>query len=398
MSRTVVTGLGVVSPLGCGVETFRRRLVAGESAIGAAGDLHPDAPGLAARVGEIPVRELLPAALLRRMDRLAKMMCAAGAMAAEEAGLVVRSGNDAAPLRHADRVPADDVAVVAASALGNLSETAQFLDRVFGKGPALANPMIFPNTVMNAAASELAIAFGWRGPNLTLCEGEISGEIALHAATELLERRRARAVVVIGGDELSPILVRSLREMRVLSPRRGRREWASPFDVGANGFVAGEGAAALVLEPEDTRARAWAVVTGVTRTSASDMRVGRWPRSTAPFRFAAVPDLLVLGADSAPERDRFELELARDAVAAGAPVTSIKGAVGEFGASGLLGVVAAVTAIESGVAPPLAALETPIDARARFVRTAESRPSGRAAVVGSARGGSAAVVELARGS
>src|SRR5690606_28241754 len=104
-------------------------------------------------------------------------------------------------------------------------ESAQFLERVFHKGPSLANPMLFPNLVMNAAASELAIAFGWRGPNLTVCEGEISGEVAVETALSLLESGRAPAVVVAAGDELPPVLVHVLASLGVLSPGRGRREW-----------------------------------------------------------------------------------------------------------------------------------------------------------------------------
>lgn len=399
----VLTGLGVVSPLGCDVGRFRTALLAATDGTAIVEDLAGPGrgPRRAARVGEIPAREHLPGALLRRMDRLAKMIGVAAASAAEDAGLVVRSGDAASPLRAASAVAdPEEVAVVAGSALGNVAESVQFLERAFHKGPSLANPMLFPNLVMNAAASSLAIAFGWRGPNLTVCEGGISGEVALETALSLLETGRAPAVVVAAGDELPPALVHVLDALGLLSPRRGSREWSSPFDRGATGPIGGEGAAALVLEPASRAAargrRAYAEISGVRRLRAGAAPVWRFPASAAPIRFESVPDLVVASADSSPERDALELALLGPALDAGAAVTSIKGTVGEYGSSGLANVLVAALALADGRAAGLANLERPRADVPSLRREAWSRPFRTAAALGTARGGAAALVELRR--
>jgi 3-oxoacyl-(acyl-carrier-protein) synthase len=232
-----------------------------------------------------------------------------------------------------------DCGVVVGSALGNLGEAAQFLDRLFTKGPGLVNPMLFPNLVMNAAASQVAMALAWRGPNLTVSCGEISGEAALETGIELVRRGRARAVVVAAGEELSEVLFRALKELRVLSPRGRGLEGSRPFDVNANGPVLGEGASALVVETLESAvrrgARIHAVVERVERFQLSVRNPHVWPALDA-LRAASVPlpsasaDVALCGADSSPERDGVETGLLRRLAPTAPPVYSLAGAVGSW--------------------------------------------------------------------
>lgn len=378
-----VSGIGLVTPLGSSVDGVWDALIAGRSAVAqiTAFDPGPGAPCQAAVVGEVPARDVLPTPLLRRMDRLSKMIVTAGALAVRDARLAID------PAR---------LAIVVGSALGNMRESVQFLDRLFDKGPSLANPMLFPNLVMNAAASQMAIALTARGPNLTVCEGEVSGEGALEVALGLLRRRRADAVVVAAGDELAPVVFRVLKDARYLSPRRQHREWSSPFDAGATGPVAGEGAAAIVLQPRDGAVRrSYATVASVTRSWVPAPSPHLWARAAEPLALEQVPDVVISGADSSPERDRLELSLLSRAGGA-TPVYSPKGAIGEHGSSGLTNVAVAALALDRGVLPPLAQLESPSSAEVVLPRAPLAGAWRRALVLGTARGGVVATVVLER--
>ncbi len=389
-----ISGIGVVSPLGIGAAAFWRSLGAGTSAVAPITrfDPGPRPPRLGALVPDFPVREFLPPALVRRMDRLSQMIGVAAVLAVADSGY--RAKGEAA----------EDCGVVVGSALGNLGEAAQFLDRLFTKGPGLVNPMLFPNLVMNAAASQVAMALAWRGPNLTVSCGEISGEAALETGIELVRRGRARALVVAAGEELSEVLFRSLKELRVLSPRGRGLEGSRPFDVDANGPVLGEGASALVVETLESAvrrgARIHAVVERVERFQLSVRNPHVWPALDA-LRAASVPlpsasaDVALCGADSSPERDGVETGLLRRLAPAAPPVYSLAGAVGSHASLGLCSVAAGALALEHGVLPPVVGLQQAATDLV-FPREPTLGSWSRALVLGTARGGSATLIELAR--
>ncbi len=389
-ARALVTGVGVVSPLGLGRKPFWEALTAGRSAIGEIRrfDPGPRPPRLAAEVADFATRELLPPALVRRMDRLSQMIGVAAVMAVADAGFP----------RGAES--ADELAVVVGSALGNMSESAQFLDRLFSKGPALANPMLFPNLVLNAPASQVSMALGWRGPNLTVSAGELSGEAALEAGLALLRRRRARAVVVAAGDEASEVVFRGLKDFGYLCPRRGRDERSRPFDASADGPVMGEGATALLLESEEEAAqrgaRVYATLGAVRRFELDCRSPHLWP---SPGRALDLPpaDLVFSGADSSPERDRLELSLLPGRTPEETAVFSLAGAVGTHGSLGLTNVATAALCLCSGILPPIAGLEQPRK-EYPFAFSRERREAAweKTLVLGTARGGAAVTLELGR--
>ncbi len=389
-----ISGIGVVSPLGIDTAAHWRSLSSGRSAIAPITRFDPG-PGpsrLGAVVPDFPVREFLPPPLVRRMDRLSRMVGVAAVLAVADSGYQGKSDDG------------DDFGVVVGSALGNLGEAAQFLDRLFVKGPGLVNPMLFPNLVMNAAASQVAMALGWRGPNLTVSCGEISGEAALETGIDLVRRGRARAVVVAAGEELSEILFGTLRDLGYLSPRRKGSEGSRPFDVDANGPVLAEGASALVIETLESAvrrgAKVRAVVERLDRFQLDARSPYLWP-SLEAARDAALPppatgaDVALCGADSSPERDGLELELLRRLAPAGLPIYSLAGAIGTHASLGLSTVAVGAQALEQGMLPPVAGLKRP---RAGFVFPTEPlhSPWSRALVLGVSRGGSGALIELAR--
>jgi 3-oxoacyl-[acyl-carrier-protein] synthase II len=303
------------------------------------------------------------------MDRCSQMIVTACRMALADAAL---------ELTDAD---AEAAGVVVGTAFGNLSESEQFLRGLFAKGPGLANPLTFPNLVLNAPTGYVAIDLGIRGPNLTAVRGEASGEAALALAYDTLVTGQADVLLAGGGDELAPVLRQIYADLGLLSPDDGGQEWSSPFDRRRNGFVMGEGAAMLVLETahhaEARGARVLAELAGWVSESL-DASPHDWPTdAVAAHAGGTARDLAALGfpgpgaggailavscASSMRTLDRVEA-IRRATILGDARtrtlVTSLKGAIGEFGAAGALGAAAAVLALAHGDVPRLGALGAP---------------------------------------
>ncbi len=258
----VVTGLGFVSPLGTGVEEVWTRWSQQQ---GGVRHLERDDPRLARGVDPVAMPEVGKAGFvrsfvpkdhirsphLRRMDWCSRMIVACATQAVADARLEL------------DREEVQTrTALVAASAFGNQRETQKYMDRIFDRGPAAGQPILFPNLVLNAAGGYAAIELSIRGPNLCVSEHEATGELALATALDLLEGGLCDRVVVTGGDEISSVYLRALRERRLLA---AESDPGPPRDdARRGGIVPGEGAAALVLErAADAQARgipAYAVV------------------------------------------------------------------------------------------------------------------------------------------
>jgi 3-oxoacyl-[acyl-carrier-protein] synthase II len=398
-----VTGIGIVSPLGIGRAAFWDALCDGRSGItpieGLAGP--SGLPRIAATVGDFPARELIASPQRRRMDRLSRMAVAASRLALDDASV---------PL---DAVDGERVGVVFGTALGNTEDSAAHLDRIFTRGPAAASPMVFPNLVMNAPAGYVAMEFGFTGVNFTVAQAEVSGEHAVALGCDMVQSGRADLVLAGGGDELTPVLLHGYRRARALAGQRGGREWSSPYDQARTGIVLGEGAAMLVLEPlERAGARGATILATIEETARFALPA---PRYDWPVRVEAglepigalldgrTVDLICGSANSSRRLDRCELALFTRALAtraADASVTSIKGAIGEFGAAGALTVAAACLGVHEQAVPPLCALQTPEPGTTlRFVspRAVRARVE-RALVCGIARGGAAVALLLRAGS
>jgi len=410
LARVVVTGIGMVSPLGP-LPRFWQRVRAGEHGFVPIDwfDPGPTPPGTAARVRDWQPKDHIKPTSLRRMDRFSQMAVSACRMALDDGALAPSA------------TEADAIGVVIGCAYGNLLETETFLGGLVAKGPALANPMIFPNLVLNAAAGYVAIELGLRGPNSTVCRNEISGEAAFAVAYDTIVCGHADVVLAGGGDELSPVLFHVNKDLGVLSPGRRRRgggasgrEWSSPFDRDRNGMVMGEGVAMLLLErAEHARARGatpYAELVGhAMRSVAAPTHL--WPRPAAVpaiadelrrLRAADAIDVIVSCANSTRDLDAFEathLAALLGERAPGALVTSVKGAIGEFGGAGAFSVAVAALALRDRAVPPLATLRRPDPACALRLATTDAPPPARvraALVSGTARGGACTALLLAQ--
>lgn len=369
-----MTGLGVVSPLGC-LPEFWEGLRGGATGVAPieSFDPGPDPPRSWARARDFRPREHIGAALLRRMDHFSQMVVAACRMALADAALTLTPAE------------AEAAGLVVGTAFGNLSESEDFLRGLFAKGPARANPLTFPNLVLNAPTGYAAMELGLRGPNLTVCEGEASGEAALALAYDTIVSGQADVLLAGGGDEIAPVLFQVYKDFGVLSPlgngagRRCKkdpasREWSSPFDRRRNGFVMGEGTAVLVLERSDRAHARGAPIYGELAGYATEAVAASphdWPRrgaaaaSETARQLAALDcradaiDLVVSCANSTAALDAFEAARLATLLGEGASrtlVTSVKGAIGEFGGAGALGAAAALLALRHGDVPRLGTL------------------------------------------
>jgi 3-oxoacyl-[acyl-carrier-protein] synthase II len=381
----VVTGIGVVGPGGVGPEALWGVLTATDAPFAPVA-YDGGAPGaLAATAPAIARGDVVRTPVGRRIDRLSLMMLTASRDALSRAGL---SDDDLAGER---------TGVVLGSAFGNFEETAGFLDRLRARGRA--NPMLFPNLVMNAALSYVSIELGVTGPTLMVTQQEISGEAAIAAGADLVASGTVDRCLAGAGDELTAETYQVLREVGVLAKGPPR-----VYDERADGFVPGEGAAVLVLERLSTArarsARVWARIAAWDEFGV-DASVHDWPRDPEPLAARLVPlargaDVVFGAASGAAAVDRLEAAVLARLGSEMPPLCTPRARLGHFGSVGALAAAGAALAIAHAVVPPgPPACSHPIERALNLEARARSLERiATAVVVGIARGGACCVLRL----
>jgi len=385
VTPVAVTGIGVLSAFGIGVGPFWEGLLSGRSG------LTPGGPegALAGIVEGLELRDFVRTPGGRRIDHASLMALAASRLALADAGI------DDAPLDPAH------TGLAIGSSLGNLRETPPFLDRVFEKGAG--NPLVFPNMVMNAPLSYVSIELGVTGPTAMVTEVEVSGESAIAWGARTVADGAADVCVAGAVDEIADVLFAVLGESGGLT-----RDVPRPLDRASDGRALGEGAAMLVLEPRDrARARGARVYAEIVPHPgfAVPSSVHGHPRDADAIArrlrpLVADADLVVAGASGLPALDAVEaVAIARATAGRRVAVTAPRGAIGDFGAAGALGVAAAVLAIHTQRIPPTAGIRPP--AREGLDVVAGAARAGRigvAAVSAIGRGGICRPVRVVRSS
>ena len=263
MDRVVITGIGLVTPLGIGTEETWRALLAGESGIEAIQQF--DAAAFRVRIaGEVkgwePTR-FIEKKKLKEMDRFCEFGVGAGALAIADAKL---------EMTEEERDEAGCFIGVGLGGLFTLEKTKQTL---IDKGPSKISPYCIPGIIANLAAGQISMAHGLRGPSFCTTSACSSGAHAIGEAVEWIRRGRAK-IMVAGGAEatVTPIGIGGFEAMMALSKRNDDPHTASrPFDKGRDGFVCGEGSGVLVLETlaraKKRGAKIYAEVTGYGASS-----------------------------------------------------------------------------------------------------------------------------------
>jgi 3-oxoacyl-[acyl-carrier-protein] synthase II len=238
--RVVVTGIGLVSPLGIGTEANWEALCAGRSGIGPITKF--DASQFSARIaGE--VKGFNPLAFIdkkdvKKMDVFIQYAIAASQFAMDDAGLSVTEDI------------ASRVGVFIASGIGGFSTIEREHKALLEGGPRRISPFFIPAAIINLAAGQVSIRFSAKGPNSATCTACSASAHAIGDALEIIRRDDAQ-VMIAGGSEaaITPMGVGGFAAMRALSTRNDEPQRASrPFDLDRDGFIMGEGAGVVILE------------------------------------------------------------------------------------------------------------------------------------------------------
>ena len=365
--RVVVTGVGMVTPIGVGKEIFSQNLFGGVSGIREIAlfdtSRHPCHYG--AEIIEYSPKDFISSKNIRKMDILSRAAVASARIAADDAGIVIDEKNR------------DRTGVVLGVALGSVDISVQVATTMFFEGPTLVNPIVIPNVVMNAPAGHISIELGFRGVNSTINHKEASAETAIaHAASEI--RRGTADVMFAGGaDLIAEKLFETLIGFSALARKKdGGEERARPFDVHRNGMSIGEGAGVICLESyehaERRGARAYAEIAG-WGMSAAPSPLNDWPDDPKgpvlalerALRSAGIEakdvQFISASANGGKRLDRLEA-LALDRVfSTNKPfISSLKGAIGESLSSGGMRAAALLLSMERGAIPKTLGLLDPI--------------------------------------
>lgn len=242
--KIVITGIGVVTPLGNDVESMWSALVAGKSGVGPITRFDAST-GYATRIAA-EVKDFDPTAWMerkdaKRNDRFVQLGVAAAAQAVEAARLDMNT------------VDANRVGVIIGSGIGGIATFEEQHENLIKKGPERVSPFFIPMMISNMASGQISIHTGAKGPNFTTVSACTSSANAIGEALRCLQHDDAD-VVITGGTEatVTPMAIAGFSSMKAMSTRNDEPTRASrPFDAERDGFVMGEGAVMLVIEKEE---------------------------------------------------------------------------------------------------------------------------------------------------
>jgi 3-oxoacyl-[acyl-carrier-protein] synthase II len=362
--QPVITGLGIVSPIGIGVEKFWEAALAGRSGIGRPtlfdGSKLPANSRFAGEVRDFNPRDWMPATTAKVAGRFSQFAVAAAKMAVQDSRVTLNS------------LTAERCMVAIGSSMSGLADVEQPAYRAFLQGEDM-RPWTVLEYPAHAATSHVAIEIGSRGPTASPATACVAGIDAIASSAENVARGRT-PLVVAGASEtpLSPACVEAFRALGALATWPGRPEEASrPFDKLRSGLVLGEGSAIVVIEDEETaRARGASIYAKIlgfgSITEGAHMRnvdVSGEPAARAMTRAIDAAgltrqdiDYVCAHGNSLVDYDMSEtagIKLTLGDRAWSVPVSSIKSMCGQaMAASGAMQVVASCLAIRDGIVPP----------------------------------------------
>ena len=367
--RVVVTGMGVISPIGNSVDACWDSMVNGVNGIGPITyfDTTNYKAKLAAEVKDFDPEAYMEKSDVLRSDRYAQFAMGAACQAVEESGVI-------------GTLPPDRIAVYFGSGIGGMSTFSTEYDKLRNRGPHRVSPFFVPMMIPNMAAGMIAIRFNCQGaamPSVTACA---SGSNAIGEALRAIRHGYADAVITGGAEaSITEIGVAGFINMQALSVAEKPNEASLPFDSRRGGFVIGEGAAALVLEEyEHAKARGAKIYGELCGYgSTCDAYHITAPRPDADGGTRAMVQALneagYTGTDSVyinahgtgtPLNDKAETVAIKQALgeekARKALVSSTKSMTGHMlGAAGAIEAVACLKVLETGIVPPTINLQCP---------------------------------------
>ncbi|MGF7048439.1 3-oxoacyl-[acyl-carrier-protein] synthase II [Paenibacillus sp. DS2015] len=370
MEQVVITGMGVISPLGNNVDTLWKRLVQGESGISIIDtfDTSNHKTKIAGIIRDFDAEARFGRKEARRMDRFSQFAVAAAEQAVEDSGLI---------LEDMDR---ERLGVYVGSGIGGIQVLLEQAKLLQERGPARVSPTLVPMMISNMAAALISIKFGALGPTMSPVTACSIGNTAIGEAARLI-RYGGADVIIAGGTEaaITEVSLASFGNATALSTRNDEPTRASrPFDAGRDGFVMGEGAGILVLESLShalrRNARIYAEVIGYGATSDAYHMVATHPEGEGAYRAMRLAlqeaniqpeevDVISAHATSTEIGDQSETRAIKKMFKEAAyriPITANKSMIGHMlGASGGVEAIALVKSLGTGIIPPTINLEQP---------------------------------------
>lgn len=370
MERVVITGMGVVSPIGNDIRTFWNNLIKGESGISSIDifDTADHKAKIAGVVRDFDADEILGKKEARRLDRFSQFALAAAEQAWSDSKLDL---NDINPER---------LGVYVGSGIGGIETLIENIDALRQKGPRRVSPTLVPAMITNAAAAQISIKWNAMGPSMSPVSACAIGNTAIGEAFRLIRSGEVDAVFA-GGTEaaITDLSVASFGNATALSTRNDDPTQASrPFDEGRDGFVMSEGAGILILESLShalrRRANIHAEVIGYGASSDAHHMVATHPEGKgaylamkAALRNANISleeiDVISAHATSTKVGDISETNAIKALFGKQAyqiPITANKSMVGHMlGAAGGIEAIALAMSLKESIVPPTINLETP---------------------------------------
>ena len=368
--RVVITGMGMVSPLGNNVEDSWAGLIAAKSGAGPITQFDPAGftSTFAAEVKNLDLSLYVEHKAGRRMDRFTHLALAAAKQAQQNSGIDVSTD-------------AERMGAAIATGIGGLKSFESCVDQLNDRGPDRVNPFSIVQIIPNLAAGWVSMELGTRGPLLAPCTACAASNMAIGDGLDSIRLGRAD-VMFCGGTEapVSRVSIAGFGAMRAISRRNDAPEKASrPFDAERDGFVMGEAAAVIVLEEleraQERGAHIYAELLGYGVSSDANHVSDPDPTGENPARAIkmALEDAGVSSNDvgyvnahgtSTPAGDSGETRVLKIALgeekAYATPISSTKGATGHcLGAAGAVEAIFSILALERGVLPPTINQETP---------------------------------------
>ena len=361
--RVVITGMGVVSPIGIGIETFEEALFEGKNGIATITlfDASSYRSQIAGEAKNFNPRDYLPPKQIGRMDRFTQMGMVAAEEAIKQAG-ILSSEEDSGK-----------IGILVGSGVGGLYTIGREQTVLLEKGPRRVSPFLVPMLITDIASAQIAIKYGFSGPNFSISTACASGNHSIGEAFKIIQRGDAE-VMVAGGAEaaITPLGLAGFCSMRALSTRNDEPAKASrPFDKQRDGFVIGEGAGVVVLEKwERARKRKvpiWGEIIGFGMSEdayhiTQPIGDGRGLREAMRRALldAKIPiekvDYINAHGTSTPLNDKVETRAIKNLFGKNAyriPVSSTKSMTGHLlGATGGVEMIACLLALKKAIIPP----------------------------------------------
>jgi 3-oxoacyl-[acyl-carrier-protein] synthase II len=261
--RVVVTGLGLITPLGTGIQKTWEGICKGASGIDriTTFDTSEFPVQIAGEVKDFNPEDFIERKEIKKMDVFIQYALSAGSMAIEDAGLKITEEN------------ADRVGVIVGAGIGGIHTIERYHSVLLENGQRRISPFFIPMLITNLAAGQISMRFGARGPNSCVTTACAAGTHAIGDSFKIIQRGDADAMIAGGSESaITPLTIAGFANMKALSSRNDTPQKASrPFDVERDGFVIAEGAGIVVLEELEValarRAKIYAEVTGYGMTA-----------------------------------------------------------------------------------------------------------------------------------